>query len=102
MSLRQVALGMLVAGSAALSGCYDFEEEKLRCEEAMARVLACCPAVTASPMACEYTNNGNGFPLTVYYFPKVECLIGLDCAELADRGACAWAADPAHAPAACP
>ena len=100
--LQRWSHGVVLAGAVALAGCADFEEEKLRCEEAMANVLACCPGVTTSPVVCEYTTNGNGFPLTTYHFPNVECLIGLSCADLAARGACTWAADPAHAPAVCP
>jgi hypothetical protein len=101
MTLPRRALTLVAACTVALAGCADFPEEKLRCEEAVANLLHCCPTVTTSPVACEYTNNGWGFPLTLYYFPKVECLIGLSCADLTARGACTWAADPAHAPAVC-
>jgi hypothetical protein len=101
MPLHGRTLGVLLASSVALSGCADFKPEELRCEAAMANVLACCPGVT-NRVACEYTHDGNGFPLTTFSFPKVECLTELGCAELVATGACAWIADPAHATAPCP
>lgn len=102
MTLQRRFLGVVLAGVVALSGCADIHPEELRCEEAMATLLACCPAVTTSPVACEYASNGNAFPLTIYSFPQVECLIGLGCGDLVARGACTWALDPVHAPAVCP
>lgn len=102
MMLPRRSLGVLLAGAVALSGCADFPREELRCEEAVANLLGCCPGVATSPVACEYTSNGSSFPLTLYAFPQVECLIGLGCGDLIARGACAWALDPVHAPAVCP
>lgn len=82
-------LAALVA--AALSACETLDRDTLRCEEAVALVLACCPEVTQSPVACVYVRSPTA-PLA-WTFPKVDCLVGRSCQAIRDRGACAWAAD---------
>jgi hypothetical protein len=73
----------------SLAGCEPLDRDVFRCEEAMARVMTCCPGVSRSPVACEYVES----PLSPYVwtFPKVDCLVGRSCEDLRTRGACAWA-----------
>jgi hypothetical protein len=52
-------------------------------------------------MVCEYQTVTTGY-FPSFRFPNVECLIDPSCAELAARGVCTWALDPAAAPAVCP
>jgi hypothetical protein len=101
MSLHGRSHWWALAVAVALAGCADFEPEKLRCEEAMAKIMACCPGLPRSPMVCEYQTVTTGY-FPSFRFPNVECLIDPSCAELAARGVCTWALDPAAAPAVCP
>ncbi|MFO0582305.1 MAG: hypothetical protein U0229_08540 [Anaeromyxobacter sp.] len=85
-------MGRLLPALLALSllaACEPLDRDVFRCEEAMARVLDCCPSVKSSPVACEYGASPLG--PHVRTFPKVDCLVGLSCAGLEERGACAWA-----------
>jgi len=72
------------AALAALPACEPLDPDVFRCEEAMARVLDCCPAVERSPVVCAYGPEQQ--PL-----PPVDCLVGKSCAGLRELGACAWA-----------
>lgn len=92
MALRERAVLPWLLALAALAGCGAIDPDELRCEEAMKRVLDCCPGVTQSPVACEHRQS-NLSPY-IWLFPRVDCLAGLSCAELQASGACAWAASP--------
>lgn len=72
-----------------LAACEPLSREEFRCEEAMARVLHCCPAVERSPVACVYGESGLG-PY-VRTFPAVDCIVGKSCEALVEGGVCAWA-----------
>jgi len=90
---------LVLAGLLALAGCDSIDGLKLRCEEAMAELLACCPGLPRSPVVCEYRESPT-LPFTAL-FPNVDCLVGQSCGELAARSVCTWALDPG-ASAVCP
>jgi hypothetical protein len=73
----------------ALAACEPLDRDVFRCEEAIARILDCCPAVERSPVVCEYRQSA--LSPYVYTLPDVDCLVGLDCTGIRARDACAWA-----------
>jgi len=87
--VRPAARGAHLLVLAALAACDPLSREEFRCEEAMALVLHCCPAVEASPVACVYAES----PVSPYVhtFPAVDCIVGQSCEALREGGVCAWA-----------
>lgn len=92
MAARVLAALVVIA---ALAGCDHLDYDELRCEEVVARILACCPSVTQSPVVCEWQQSA--ISPYIYVIPQVDCLVGLDCPGLQAHGACAWAASPTTA-----
>jgi hypothetical protein len=96
---RRWRAALVAASLVAASGCDSISREELRCEEAISKVMSCCPGLPASPVVCEYRQST--ISPFVFTFPAVDCLVGLSCAELQARGTCTWAASPSGGEA-CP
>lgn len=79
---------LAVVGALA-AGCESISRDSLRCEEAVAHVMECCPGLSRPPVECV----GSG-SLPFVNFPNVECLIDSSCADMQARGVCAWASAP--------
>ena len=83
--------GAILAAIACLAaGCESIGRDELRCEEAVANIMDCCPGLAGPPVACVGTGT-----LPFVQFPDVACLLDRSCGELQAGGVCAWASAPA-------
>ena len=85
----RTGLAFAASFSFAAAGCSSITRDELRCEEAVAHILECCPAVASSPVECVGTG---GLPFVS--FPNVDCLVDPPCPDLQARGVCDWAQAP--------
>ena len=81
-----IVLGLL--GLLALT-C-GIREDELRCEEAVAHLIDCCPGFDATQMDCYYST-GCGTTYPVIDIQESRCVSGLKCAEVVAAGICSRA-----------
>lgn len=70
-----------------LTGGFGIERDEFQCEQAVARLVDCCPGFDAGSIVCSAGGCGQQrYPdLTVH---GAECIIGASCADLQSSGAC--------------
>jgi hypothetical protein len=96
-----VAFALAVAATYACNPDHDdnpFREDVLGCEEAVARLVLCCPAIDAHRIACAYSfdrHDGcwDSSVTTTVVEPALSttesaCVLDLDCDALVARGVC--------------
>ncbi len=84
-----LALSLLTCG---------IREDELRCEEAVAHLVDCCPGFDAKAVDCYFTSSSCGTVNTAYDIEESRCIAKLDCATLRANGVCsrAQSAQPNH------
>jgi hypothetical protein len=86
---------LLMGAFLAMTGA--IREDELKCEQAVARLVECCPGFVASNLECVY---GSGCIATQYpaiSMSESDCIVDLSCDELVDAKVCerAMNAEPA-------
>ena len=74
----------------------NFQKDVIECEEALARLAACCPNFDASRVLCNYYyyyNSGCGSSTTervspAFSEPESDCIRNTDCETLTKKGVC--------------
>ncbi len=80
------AVVILVAFS-TLTGGYGIRKDELDCEEAVQRLVDCCPDFVPSNLTCEYTGCGD-HPNPDIEITAADCIKAATCDELVENGAC--------------
>ena len=84
---RSLPLCVALLVGIALS-CGEITEEELVCEEAVARLEACCPEIDPRRINCVHAQSCNAELVPVLTSRASECLSESSCDELKSRGSC--------------
>ena len=78
---------LAVGAVLALGQCYGLREDELRCEEAVAHLIDCCPGFDRASVSCLYTTTcGVRYPeLTI---EESRCVAGAKCADILAGAIC--------------
>jgi hypothetical protein len=92
---------------AALAGAVFFtcsapREDELECEEAVAHLEQCCPALDVRLISCTYDNSGCGPTYPAIAIPEAKCIRHEGCDELVATQVCTRAQEDAGASKVCP
>lgn len=86
-----------------LGHCYGLREDELRCEEAVAHLLDCCPGFDPQSVSCTYST-GCGTHLPELTIEESRCIDRTTCATILGSNICQRAAAKAGStgPQVCP
>jgi hypothetical protein len=93
--LGLLALGALTCG---------IREDELRCEEAVAHLVDCCPGFDAKQVDCYYASTGCGTIYPVFDIQESRCIAATKCPQIVEDHICSRAqgAQPTDTARVCP
>ena len=95
-----LVVGLLALGSLTCG----IREDELRCEEAVAHLVDCCPGFDAKRVDCYFTPTGCSTTYPVIDIQESRCIEGLKCDQIVAAGICsrAQSATPSDGARVCP
>ena len=86
-SLLLAAIALALLGTRCTGG---YREDETECEQAMNKLVECCPGFRADQASCTYSESGCAsyavYP--VFTVDESHCIEGQHCAELQKSGVC--------------
>lgn len=88
------AFGAAFVGALLLLLCCGggLDNHELACEEAVSRLVACCPGFDDRGITCVFRASGDGCDSETHYpaisEPQSECIRATSCADLVAHGVC--------------
>lgn len=95
----------IVAGlTALLTLTCGIREDELRCEEAVAHLVDCCPGFDPKKVDCYFVSGGCDVAYPVLDIQESRCISAMRCEEVVSAGICSRAqtAQPDDGRRACP
>lgn len=79
----------------------QFREEVIVCEEALARLVGCCPGLDGNRVLCTYRHESTGgctdgtadYEDPALSLPESRCILDMSCEDLRSRDVCGRAAE---------
>lgn len=88
-SLRRLSSLFVLAALGVALSCGEIRADELLCEEAVVRLVDCCPGFDARRVNCVYVSGCSGTTRPNFSEGTSECIRGRSCDALRDRGTCA-------------
>lgn len=81
---------LLLAGFLAMAGGWvgGLRQDELQCEEAVAKLLECCPDFRAEEIACNYSDGCGSTQYPALSIETSECIRDMDCETIVARSVC--------------
>ncbi len=104
MKLSRDPVPIAVGLTALLTLTCGIREDELRCEEAVAHLVDCCPGFDAQQVDCYFVESGCDVAYPVLDIEESRCIAGKPCADVVSSGICsrAQAAQPDDGRRVCP